>query len=107
MGVFVGISAIYHIIGGHNGFCAAFLYGNFKAGEINLPQSALVQYRVGSHPLQLLGVDGKMLGAGGNAHLLDAADIGGGHLACKDGIFGEIFKVSAAEGTALDVQSGA
>ena len=46
-----------------------------------------------------------MLGAGGNAVFLNAADIACSHLACKIGILTEVFKVPAAQGAALDVQS--
>ena len=48
-----------------------------------------------------------MLGAGGHAIALDSLHIAGGHFAGKVGIFGEIFKIAAAEGAALDVEAWA
>ena len=47
-----------------------------------------------------------MLGAGGHTLRLDAADVSGGHFAGEIRIFGEIFEIAAAKGTALDVQTG-
>ena len=48
-----------------------------------------------------------MLGAGSHTLRLDAADVSGSHFAGEIRIFGEVFKIAAAEGAALDVQTGA
>ena len=47
-----------------------------------------------------------MLGAGGDAGTLDATDVGSGQFARQIGVFGEIFEIAAAQGAALDVQTG-
>ena len=104
--VFIGVSAVYTVVGGHDGFGFALFDGDFKTGQVNFPQSALVHHGVCGHTAQLLRVGGEMLGAGGNAGRLNTADIGGCHFACKIGVFGEILEVSSAQGAALDVQTG-
>ena len=55
----------------------------------------------------LLVVGGEVLDGGAHVLGLNAVDEGGGHFAGEVGIFGEVFKVSAAQGAALDVHCGA
>ena len=107
MGILVGIGAVDQVVAGHDGLGMALGDGNLEVGQVELPQGPLVHNRVGGHAAQLLVVGGKMLGAGGDAVFLDAADIGGGHLAGEVGVFREILKVASAQRAALGVQSGA
>ena len=37
IGVFVGISAVYPVVGGHDGLGCAFRYRDFKIGQVNFP----------------------------------------------------------------------
>ena len=106
MGVFVGIDAVDHVVAGHDGLGFALGNSDFKVGQVQFPQGALIQDGIGSHAAQFLVVGGKMFGAGGHAVCLDAADVRGGHLAGKVGIFGKIFKVAAAQRAALGVEAG-
>ena len=55
----------------------------------------------------LLVVGGEMLDGGAHVFALHALDVGRGDLAGQVGILGEVFKVAAAEGAALDVHRGA
>ena len=102
--ILVGVDPVDPVVGGHEGLGPTLLDGDLKAGEVYLPQGALVHHRVGGHPPQLLGVAGEVLGAGGHPVFLDAPDIPGGHFARQIGVLGEILKVPAAQGAALDVQ---
>ena len=98
VGIFVGVGTVHLVIAGHDGLCAAFLYGDFKGGQVNLPQGALVHHGVHGHPPQLLGIDGKVLGTGGGTITLNAPDIGSSHLTGEIRILGEILKVPPAQG---------
>ena len=84
----------------------ASLHHDLKAGQVQLAQGALIHDGVAGHAAQLLAVDGKVLGAGRDAVLLDAADIACGHLARQIGVLREILEVAAAQRAALDVQAG-
>ena len=79
--------------------------GDFKPGQVNFPQGALVHDGVRSHTPRFLAVDGKVLRAGGYALGLDAANISRRQLAREIRVLGEIFKAAAAEGAALGVQA--
>ena len=107
MMVLVGVGVIHLIIRRHDGFGAGFLHHDLEGGEVQLPQSALVQHRVAGHTAQLLTVGGKMLGTGRHAVCLNAPDVGSRHLAGEVGVLGEILKAASAQGAALGVQTGA
>ena len=107
VGVLVGVGAVDKVIGGHDGLRLRFLDHHLETGQVNFPQGALVHDGIRGHAAQLLTVHGKVLGAGGNAVFLDAADVGRRHLTGKVGILREILEVAAAQGAALDVQAGA
>ena len=107
MGVLVGVGAVDEVVGGHNGLGLCLFDHDLKAGQVQLAQGALIHDGVAGHAAQLLAVDGKVLGAGRDAVLLDAADVACGHLARQIGVLREILKVAAAQRAALDVQAGA
>ena len=107
VGVLVGVGAVDKVIGGHDGLRLRFLDHHLEAGQVNFPQGALVHDGIRGHAAQLLTVHRKVLGTGGNAVFLDAADVGRSHLTGKVGVLREIFEVAAAQGAALDVQAGA
>ena len=104
MPVLIGVGAVDTVVGRHDGLGVPLLHRDLKAGEVDLTQGALVHHRVGGHPAQLLGVGGKVLGAGGHTVFLNAPDIAGRHLARQIGVLGKIFEVAPAEGGALDVE---
>ena len=106
MGILIGVGAVYFVVGGHDGLGAALFDGNFKVGEVQLPQGALVHHAVAGHAQQLLGVGRKMLGAGGNSVFLYAPDEGGCHFSAQVGVLGVVLKVPPAQGAALGVQAG-
>ena len=106
MGIFIGIHAVDQIVAGHDGLGIALFHRDLKAGQIDLPQSPLIQHRVRGHPAQLLRVDSKVLGAGAHAAPLDALYVGGRHFTGKVGILGKILKIPSAQGAALDIQTG-
>ena len=80
---------------------------NFKGCQIKFPQGAAVHHAVGGKTAQLLGVGGKMLQAGAHALRVGTPDKACCQLACKIGVLAEIFKVTPAEGVALEVGTGA
>ena len=106
VGILVGVGAVDEVVGGHDGLGLCLFHHDLEAGQIQLPQGALIEHRVAGHAAQLLTVDRKVFGAGRDAVFLDAAHIGGGHPAREDGVFREILEVTAAEGAALDIQAG-
>ena len=107
VGIFIGVGAVHLIVAGHDCLCLALSDRDFKGGEVDFPQGTLVHHGVHAHPAQLLGVDGEMLGAGGDAIALNAPDVGGGHLAGQIRVFREILKVTSAQGRALHVEARA
>ena len=107
MGVLVGIGAVDEVVGGHDGLRLCLFDHDLKAGEVDLPQGALVHDGVAGHPAQLLTVHREVLGAGRDAVLLDAADIARRHFTGQIGVLREILEVAAAQRAALDVQAGA
>ena len=105
MGIFVGVGAVDQIVAGHDGFRCGLFDHDFKPGQVQLAQRALVDHRVRCHAAQLLRVDRKMFGAGRNAVGLDAPHVPCGHLAGKIRVLREILEVAAAEGAALGVEA--
>ena len=105
--VLVGVGAVDPVVGGHDAPGPALFHGDLKAGEVQLPQGALVQHAVAGHAAQLLIVGGKVLGAGRNAHRLDAAHIACCQLAGQVRVLREILEIAAAQRAALGVQAGA
>ena len=103
MGMFIGIDAVYLIIGSHKRPAFSLFYCGLKAGEIDFPQSSLIYHRVHRHPPQLLAVYCKVLGAGSDSLALHSADKGSRHFSGKIGILGKIFKIPAAERISLDI----
>ena len=80
-------------------------HGDLESGQIELAHGALVHHGVGCLAAQLLAVHGEMLGGGGHALGLDAFDQACSHMTGHLGILGIVFKVSAAQGVALDVHA--
>ena len=105
MAVLVGISAVDEVIAAHDGLGLCFLDHDLEPGQVQLPQGAFIHHGIRRHAAQLLAVDGKVLGAGGDAVGLDAPHIARCHFARKIRILGEILKVAAAEGAALGIQA--
>ena len=105
--VLVGVGIVHLVVGRHDGLGVRLLDHNFKGGEVQFPQGALVQHRVACHAAQFLTVHGKVLGTGGNAVFLNAPDIGSRHLTGEVGVLGEILKAASAQGAALHVQARA
>ena len=106
MGIFIGVNAVNHIVGRHDGLGMSFLHGNLKAGKVDFPQGTLVHHGVHGHAAQLLGVDSEVLRAGGNAICLNTPDVGSRHFTGQIGVFGKILEVPPAQRTALHVQAG-
>ena len=106
VGVFIGVNAVNHIVGRHDGLGMSFLHGNLKAGEVDFPQGTLVHHGAHGHAAQLLGVDSEVLRAGGNAICLNAPDVGSRHFTGQIGVFGKILEVPPTQRTALHVQAG-
>ena len=104
MGVLIGVDAIDLIVGGHHGFGLPFFDGNLKICQVQLSKRSFVQHAIGGHALQFLAVDGKMLGAGSNALVLNTPDEARRQLASQIGILGIILKGTATERASFCVQ---
>ena len=105
--VLVGVGAVDEVVRAHDRLGVGLAHHDLEAREVDLAQGALVDDRVGRLAAGLLAVDGKVLGAGGEAGRLHAAHVGGGHLAGQVGILGEVLEVAAAERAALDAEARA
>ena len=103
--VLVGVGAVDEVVGAHDGLGLRLAHHDLKGREVDLAQRALVQDGVGRLAAGLLAVDGKMLGARGDAVGLDAAHIAGRHLAGKVRVLREVLEVAAAQRIALDAQA--
>ena len=99
------IDAVYLVVGAHDCARPPLLDRQFEAAQVELAQSALVEDAVGAKALPLLGIRGKVLGAGRRPRALEAAYKSGGELAGQQRILAEILEVPPAEGRALEVQA--
>ena len=102
--ILVGVSAIDKIVRRHNAAGMPLFDGNFKPGQVDFPQGALVHDGVRRHTPRFLAVDGKVLRAGGYALGLDAANIPRRQLAREIRVLGEILKAAPAQRVALHIQ---
>ena len=105
--VLVGIGTVDQVVAGHDVLGIGLLDHDLEAGEVDLAQRALIEHGVGRLAAGLLLVAGEVLGAGGEALVLDAAHVAGGHLAGEVGVLGDVLEVAAAERVALDAEAGA
>ena len=104
----VGIDplSVYLVVGGHDGKRMSFLNGNLEGPQIDFLQGPFGDHGVGGHALKFLMVADVMLEGRGDLVVLKSLYKGAGQLARQDGIFREILKISAAEGTSLNVDAG-
>lgn len=105
--ILVRVHAVDQVVRAHDGLGRGFADDGLEAGEVNLAQGPLVEHGVGRLAAGLLGVHGEVLGARGDALRLDAAHVGGGHLAREVGVLREVLEVAAAQRVALDAQARA
>ena len=101
--VLAGIDAVDPVIGAHHGPGLALLDRQLEGGQIDLMQGPLGHLGRDAHPAALLVVAGVVLHRRAHAPGLDAANQRRGQLTGQIGVLGEIFKIPAAEGAALDV----
>ena len=101
-----GVDAVDHIVRAHQRPGLGLLHRRFIAGQIDLPQGALVHNRAGADTGPLLVVGKIMLHAGTHVPALDPLDQPCGNLAGEQGILRKVFKISSAQGAALDVGRG-
>ena len=94
------------VVAGHQGQRLSFLHADLKTLQVNFPQGPLREDTVVLVPVGLLIVAGKVLGTGGHTGALDAPDVGGSDAARNQRIFRVVFKITAAEGIAVDVHAG-
>ena len=101
--IFIGINAVHLVIAGHHCFRPAFFYGDLKTGQIDFPESPLIQNRIHCHSAKLLAVYRKMLGAGADTLTLYSLNVRRCHLPRQVGVFRKIFKIPAAKRTSFDI----
>ncbi len=105
--VFARIYAVYAVIRGHKSLCATLFHRDFKRGQVDFAQRALIDNGIHRHAVKLLRVDGKVLYAGVNALGLYPAYHRRRHLARQQRVFRKILEVSPGQGVAFDVHAGA
>ena len=98
---------VHLVIGAHDARGVALFHGDLKGTEIDLPHGAFIHVGAGVYTVFFLVVHGIVLETGGNAIVLRAVDVACYHLSSQNGIFGDVFKVSAAEHIPLDIHPGA
>ena len=105
--IVAGVDIVDARIAAHNGLGLCVFDNGLKRGQIQLPQGALVDLTVAVEPLVLLIVGGKMLQARARTTALRTLHPCCAHGTGCTGVLGEIFKIAATEGVALDVDAGA
>jgi hypothetical protein len=78
----------------------------FEAGQVDLPERALVGLGTDLHAAGFLVVGRKVLHRGTHAPALYAPDQGGTQLAADDRVLGEVLEVAPAQRGSLDVDTG-
>ena len=104
--IFGGSDSVDDVVGSHDHPGIGLFDGNLEGFEVDLAQGPLAQAGVGLKAVGLLVVAGKVLGTGADLAGLDASDKGSGHFAGQKGIFGVVFEIPPAEGTAVDIHGG-
>ena len=94
------------VVGAHHGPGIGLLHGDLEALEVHFTQGTCVHAAVVLHTVHFLVVGGEVLDGNAHAVALDTLYISGAHLAGQEGILGEIFEVTAAEGIAVQVLTG-
>ena len=97
------VDAVDLVVGAHHGGRAALPDHDLKGGEIELPQGPLIQHAVGGEALVLLAVAGEVFHAGPRPGGLEPPDPGGPQLPRQKRVLGEVLKIAAAQGAALEV----
>ena len=83
------------------------LHGDLEPFQVYIPQGPLPHNAVGEHPVGLLVVAGVVLDGDAPAGMcLDALGDGGSDLAADKGVFRIVLEIPAAQGQAVDIQSG-
>ena len=94
------------VVAAHNGGGAALFDGDLKGPEVDLPHGLLVGPHGDGEPVALLVVDGEVLDVAVHTLTGSAPDGGGGQLAGEKAVLGIVLKVTAGEGSAVDVGAG-
>ena len=106
MHALIGILAVDLVIGCHDRTGLRLIDRQFKAGQVDLAQGALIHNSVHRHAALLLRVHCEMLDTGVYALALDSLYIGSRHLACQIRILRKIFEISSAERASLNIHTG-
>ena len=103
--VFSGMDTVQEIVAVHHSTHVRFLYSLAESREINLMQSTLVYVRTRMMAAPLLVVGGKVLDGRNDSFRLHAKNILLGCLTRQVRVFTEIFKVTAAQRSAIDIHA--
>ena len=103
--ILVCIDTVDPVVARHDRLGRCLLDHDFEGRKIDLAERPLVEDGVGCLAAGLLAVRSKVLDAGADAFGLDAAHIGGSHLAGKVGVFGVVLEVTAAKRAPLDADA--
>ena len=101
------ISAVETVVRAHDGGGLLGFDDMLECGHIDFAESALVNDRVNRHSYVFLVVGKIVLEGSADVFLLYAVHPRCAHTSCKEGIFGEVFKVSSAKRTSLDIYARA
>ena len=104
--ILLGIFSVELVVGAHDGPGTAFLHGKLEVSQVNLPEGAAAHQGVVLRAVGLLVIGRIVLGRCAHSVTLDAPDVGGGHFATQERVFGEILEVTATERVSVDVHTG-
>ncbi|KAF5036066.1 hypothetical protein DSECCO2_578970 [anaerobic digester metagenome] len=106
IGVFAAIDAVHLIVARHKAQ-AARLQSLLEGRQIELPEAALINFRVGFMTVIFAIIAGKMLYSGNHRIGTDPSDIACGHLPGQVRVFAKVLEVPSTDRNAGDVHTRA
>ena len=105
--MFGGMDTVQQIIAVHYGADIGFLYCFPKSREIDFLQSTLVYVRAGMVAAPFLVVGSKVFDCSNDSFRLYSQDILFRRFTCQVRVFTEVFKVTAAQRSTIDIHARA
>ena len=105
--IVTAVYAVYFIVGAHHCPGLSFLHGDFKGGQVDLPQRPLVDLAVRGEALVLLTVAGEVLQACADPVFLHPPDVACAEPAGQVRILREVLETASAQRIPPDADAGA
>ena len=99
------VLVVVEVIGTHDAPCTSFSDGSLEGGQIDFMECAVTDDNVDLMTVFLIVVQRIMLHTGRHSLGLQALDIGNDHTGGQVGVFAHVFKVTAVERCAVDVDT--